>query len=75
MKRAVDAYDIAAGWFESDNADALASKLYLKVADVSHQLLFRRRTIYDTGLRLTRVGYSFLLLMAITPRQLQTTRR
>ncbi|GAM85170.1 hypothetical protein ANO11243_031740 [Dothideomycetidae sp. 11243] len=33
-KRACEAYETAAGWFESDNAEALANKLYLKVADL-----------------------------------------
>jgi len=35
MKRAVEAYETAAGWFESDNAEALSNKLYLKVADLA----------------------------------------
>lgn len=35
MKRAIEAYEVAAGWFEGDNAEALANKLYLKVADLS----------------------------------------
>ena len=34
-KRAAEAYETAAGWFESDNAEALANKLYLKVADLA----------------------------------------
>ncbi|MCJ1230497.1 vesicular-fusion protein S17 [Toensbergia leucococca] len=34
-KRAVEAYEIAAGWFETDNAEALSNKLYLKVADLA----------------------------------------
>jgi len=34
-KRAAEAYDMAAGWFENDNAEASANKLYLKVADLS----------------------------------------
>lgn len=34
-KRALQAYETAAQWFESDNAEALANKLYLKVADLS----------------------------------------
>ncbi|KAL8734723.1 MAG: hypothetical protein Q9181_003112 [Wetmoreana brouardii] len=34
-KRAVEAYDTAAGWFESDNAEALANKLWLKVGDLA----------------------------------------
>jgi alpha-soluble NSF attachment protein len=35
MKRATEAYEIAAGWFENDNAEALANKLFLKVADLA----------------------------------------
>ncbi|MCJ1472055.1 vesicular-fusion protein S17 [Lambiella insularis] len=35
QKRAVEAYEVAAGWFESDNAEALANKLFLKVADLA----------------------------------------
>lgn len=35
QKKALEAYDVAAGWFESDNAEALANKLYLKVADLA----------------------------------------
>ncbi|KAL8869286.1 MAG: hypothetical protein Q9174_004384 [Haloplaca sp. 1 TL-2023] len=34
-KRAVEAYDVAAGWFENDNAEALSNKLWLKVGDLS----------------------------------------
>jgi len=34
-KRAAEAYDIAAGWYESDNAEALANRLFLKVADLA----------------------------------------
>ncbi|KAL9028054.1 MAG: hypothetical protein Q9196_003518 [Gyalolechia fulgens] len=34
-KRALEAYEVAASWFEGDNAEALANKLYLKVADLS----------------------------------------
>lgn len=33
--KALAAYDTAAGWFESDNAEALANKLYLKVGDLA----------------------------------------
>jgi alpha-soluble NSF attachment protein len=33
--RALAAYETAAQWFESDNAEALANKLYLKVADLA----------------------------------------
>ncbi|RMZ90313.1 hypothetical protein DV736_g2460, partial [Chaetothyriales sp. CBS 134916] len=35
QKRALEAYDTAAQWFESDNAEALANKLYLKVAELA----------------------------------------
>lgn len=35
QKSALHAYDLAAQWFESDNAEALANKLYLKVADLA----------------------------------------
>lgn len=35
QKKALDAYDTAAQWYESDNAEALANKLYLKVADLA----------------------------------------
>ncbi|KAJ5899340.1 hypothetical protein N7495_004084 [Penicillium taxi] len=35
MKRALDAYEKAAEWFESDNAEALANKHFLKVADLA----------------------------------------
>ncbi|TQS36617.1 hypothetical protein Golomagni_02926 [Golovinomyces magnicellulatus] len=35
VKRAIESYDLAASWFENDNAEALANKLYLKVADLS----------------------------------------
>ncbi|KAB5528182.1 vesicular-fusion protein sec17 [Coniochaeta sp. 2T2.1] len=34
-KAALDAYETAAGWYEGDNATALANKLYLKVADLA----------------------------------------
>lgn len=34
-KRATAAYEVAAGWFEEDNASALANKLYLKAADLA----------------------------------------
>ncbi|KAK5171596.1 soluble NSF attachment protein [Cryomyces antarcticus] len=34
-KRAIEAYETAAGWFEADNAEALANKLYLKVAELA----------------------------------------
>ena len=35
QKKALEAYDTAAQWYESDNAEALANKLYLKVADLA----------------------------------------
>ena len=35
QKKALEAYETAAQWFESDNAEALANKLYLKVADLA----------------------------------------
>lgn len=35
QKAALEAYDTAAQWYESDNAEALANKLYLKVADLA----------------------------------------
>jgi alpha-soluble NSF attachment protein len=35
QKKALEAYETAAGWYESDNAEALASKLYLKVGDLA----------------------------------------
>lgn len=35
IKRALEAYELAAGWYESDNAAALANKLWLKVADIA----------------------------------------
>ncbi|KAI7788734.1 vesicular-fusion protein sec17 [Diaporthe eres] len=34
-KRALEAYEAAAGWYEGDGAAALANKLYLKVADLA----------------------------------------
>jgi len=34
-KQAMEAYEVAAGWFETDNAEALANKLYLKVGDIA----------------------------------------
>ncbi|KAI6817694.1 TPR-like protein [Hortaea werneckii] len=34
-KRAAEAYETAAGWYENDNAEALANKLFLKLADLS----------------------------------------
>ncbi|KAK4506766.1 hypothetical protein PRZ48_000499 [Zasmidium cellare] len=35
QKRAMEAYEMAAGWYENDNAEQLANKLYLKLADIS----------------------------------------
>jgi len=35
LKNALSAYETAASWFESDNAEALANKLYLKVGEVA----------------------------------------
>ncbi|KAL1999165.1 hypothetical protein VTN02DRAFT_4949 [Thermoascus thermophilus] len=35
MKKALDAYEKTAEWFEGDNAEALANKHYLKVADLA----------------------------------------
>ncbi|PSS19986.1 hypothetical protein M430DRAFT_138032 [Amorphotheca resinae ATCC 22711] len=35
QKKAMESYELAANWFENDNAEALANKLYLKVADLS----------------------------------------
>lgn len=34
-KKALEAYELAAEWFESDNAEALANKLRLKVGDIA----------------------------------------
>ncbi|KAI7274326.1 TPR-like protein [Hortaea werneckii] len=34
-KRAAEAYETAAGWYENDNAEALANRLFLKLADLS----------------------------------------
>ncbi|KAI1169494.1 alpha-soluble NSF attachment protein [Nemania sp. FL0916] len=34
-KRALEYYELAAGWYESDNAIALANKLTVKVADIA----------------------------------------
>ncbi|KAK3387695.1 soluble NSF attachment protein [Podospora didyma] len=34
-KRALECYDLAAQWYEGDNATALANKLWLKVADIA----------------------------------------
>lgn len=35
LKRAQESYEAAAGWYEGDNASALANKLWLKVADIA----------------------------------------
>lgn len=35
IKRAIDAYELAGDWFQGDNAEALANKVYLKVADLA----------------------------------------
>ncbi|KAJ9149283.1 Alpha-soluble NSF attachment protein [Pleurostoma richardsiae] len=35
MKRALECYESAAGWYEGDGATALANKLWLKVADIA----------------------------------------
>ncbi|KAJ5164461.1 Tetratricopeptide-like helical [Penicillium coprophilum] len=35
MKKALEAYEKAADWFDGDNAEALANKHYLKVADLA----------------------------------------
>lgn len=35
QKKAIESYELAASWFESDNAEALANKLFLKVADLA----------------------------------------
>ncbi|RYP53214.1 hypothetical protein DL769_010557 [Monosporascus sp. CRB-8-3] len=35
LQRALESYEAAAGWFEGDNAGALANKLWLKVADIA----------------------------------------
>lgn len=35
VKSALEAYETAAGWYEGDNASALANKLWLKVADAA----------------------------------------
>jgi alpha-soluble NSF attachment protein len=34
-KKAIESYQLAASWFESDNAEALSNKLLLKVADLA----------------------------------------
>ncbi|RYO82214.1 hypothetical protein DL762_006737 [Monosporascus cannonballus] len=35
LQRALESYEAAAGWFDGDNAAALANKLWLKVADLA----------------------------------------
>ncbi|KAG9228519.1 soluble NSF attachment protein [Amylocarpus encephaloides] len=35
QKKAIDSYELAASWFEADNAEALANKSFLKVADLA----------------------------------------
>ncbi|KAI5791598.1 soluble NSF attachment protein [Peziza echinospora] len=35
MKKAIEAYELAGDWFSGDNAEALANKVYLKVADLA----------------------------------------
>ncbi|RYP54031.1 hypothetical protein DL768_001033 [Monosporascus sp. mg162] len=35
LQHALESYEAAAGWFEGDNAGALANKLWLKVADLA----------------------------------------
>jgi len=35
QKKAIESYELAASWFENDNAEALANKLWLKVADLA----------------------------------------
>ncbi|KAI5370102.1 Putative NSF attachment protein [Septoria linicola] len=35
QKRAAEAYETAASWFETDGAEQLANKLYLKLADIA----------------------------------------
>ncbi|KAH0609936.1 uncharacterized protein H6S33_012482 [Morchella sextelata] len=35
IKRAIDAYELAGDWFQGDNAEALANKVFLKVADLA----------------------------------------
>jgi len=35
QKKAIESYELAASWFENDNAGALANKLWLKVADLA----------------------------------------
>lgn len=35
QKRALEAFETAAGWFETDSADALANKLWLRTAELS----------------------------------------
>jgi len=35
MKKAIEAYELAGDWFQGDNAEALANKVFLKVADLA----------------------------------------
>lgn len=35
IKRAIDAYELAGDWFQGDSAEALANKVFLKVADLA----------------------------------------
>ncbi|KAF8852691.1 TPR-like protein [Acephala macrosclerotiorum] len=35
QKKAIESYELAANWFENDNAEALANKLHLKVAELA----------------------------------------
>ncbi|KJY01203.1 vesicular-fusion protein sec17 [Zymoseptoria brevis] len=35
QKRAMEAYEMAAAWYENDNAEQLANKLYLRLADIA----------------------------------------
>lgn len=35
IPRAIEAYDLAGDWFQGDNAEALANKAFLKVADLA----------------------------------------
>jgi alpha-soluble NSF attachment protein len=34
-KKAIEAYELAGDWFQGDNAEALANKVFLKVADLA----------------------------------------
>lgn len=35
IQRAIEAYELAGDWFQGDNAEALANKVFLKVADLA----------------------------------------